>query len=130
MKKLLMLPALGAAAALTYGAAAALSVTDSASIQVGTAPSLACADSASVENWGYESDDDSIRYVDVRVEDANQDCDGATLFATALAGGVVEGTGEVTLAGEVDGSTEYRIAFSSPFPSATLTDGLRLAIEG
>ena len=84
MKKLLVLPALGAAAALTYGAAAALNVNPSAApIQVGEA-SLVCADGAEVLGWGYDDGTSEVFWAWVDITDDDFNCDGNTLYVTAL----------------------------------------------
>jgi hypothetical protein len=126
MKKILLLPALGAAAALTYGAAAALSVDQNgAPIQVGEDVSVACADSARVAGWGYNDIDGGVYYAWVDIEDANGDCAGNTLYVTPLAqdgtvlpvlSGSDYATGKVVLgaanATDVDGNvSRYKVNF-------------------
>jgi hypothetical protein len=84
MRKLLLLPAIGAAAALTYGAAAALNVTGSAPIQVGTVNDLQCAESAEVSGWGYDDAGVTVSYAWVDVTDVGGDCSGNVLYVTPL----------------------------------------------
>lgn len=89
MKKLLVLPALGAAAALTYGAAAALNVNQNgAPIQVGEDVSVACAEGAKIAAWMYDDASGLVDGARVDITDdpaVNGSCDGYTLYVTPLA---------------------------------------------
>ena len=86
-KKLLALPALGAAAALAYGAAAALNVNQNAApIQVGVVNDLVCAEGASVVGWGFDEDRKSVAYAWIDITDVNNNCDGNWLYVTPLDG--------------------------------------------
>lgn len=89
MKKLLALPALGAAAALTYGAAAALSVNQNgATLQVGEDVSVACAEYASIAAFMYDDASGLVDGVRIDITDdptVNGSCDGQTLYVTPLA---------------------------------------------
>ena len=129
MKKLLMLPALGAAAALTYGAAATLNVNPTAAIQVGTTDNVWCATSAEIAGWGYEGDDGLVYNVRVILADGGGACDGATLFVTVL-----DGTGNGIASGKLENLSAqpaggYSVAFTTPVDAADI-EGARLAIEG
>src|SRR5690349_2024172 len=88
MKKLMVLPALGAAAALTYGAAAALSVNQNgAPIQVGEDVSVACAEGATVAAWMYDDASGLVAGARVDITDdpaVNGSCTGYTLYVTPL----------------------------------------------
>jgi hypothetical protein len=118
MKKLLMLPALGAAAALTYGAAAALSVDQNAApIQVGQVTDLACAVGADIVAGGYDDGTGSVAYAFVDVTDENANCNGSSLYVTPLdgAGHVLPLIGGGYAAGRVTLGTD---AYNGVAPSA------------
>lgn len=136
MKKLLVLPALGAAAALTYGAAAALNVkSEGAPLQVGVTYDLACAEGAAVTGWGLDDKTEpTVSWVYIDVKDINANCDGQTMFATALKsnGDLVAGAnsrGSVILKDDGDGVTRYQVKFGAPL-LAEQVEGIRISIAG
>jgi hypothetical protein len=130
MKKLMLVPLVGAAGALTFGAAAALNTTgDHAAIQLGTtaAGEFACATNVVVAGWGYESDDDSVRSVRLDVVDDNNACNGADVFVDVLDAAGNRISGGTTTINSANATQSVPLA---PFVNAGLIEGLRISIEG
>ena len=128
-KKLLALPALGAAAALAFGAAASLTPgDDNAALQVGTVLDLTCAESASVAGWDYIPGSRQVNALYVHVEDGDGDCYGAKLYATLIninSQAVASGNTTITSSG----SNTYWIGLNDVADAETVT-AVRIAVVG
>jgi hypothetical protein len=122
MKRFFVALMAGAAVfAITFAAAASLDV-NGGTIQYGEDNQLTCTASATVDGWGYESDNGLVSHVRINYD---PDCVGNTMFVSITDDGTVVRTASKVL--DVSGSTG-NLAFT-PIPAVDITD-IHIAIEG